>query len=121
MSVKVLLVEDDAWLAEVEAEMLQSAGFEVRYAPHAQSAIEQIDDTLPDVIVLDMLLTGTTAIALLNELQSHGDSRHIPVILCSNLASQFSIDDLRPYGVKRLVDKTTMQLDDLVTAVRSVL
>ena len=87
MSVKVLLVEDDAWLAEVEAEMLQSAGFEVRYAPHAQSAIEQIDDRLPDVIVLDMLLTGTTAVALLNELQSHGDSRHIPVILCSNLAS----------------------------------
>ena len=71
MSVKVLLVEDDAWLAEVEAEMLQSAGFEVRYAPHAQSAIEQIDDRLPDVIVLDMLLTGTTAVALLNELQSH--------------------------------------------------
>ncbi len=117
---KVLLVEDDAWLAELEAGVLSKAGFEVILAPHAPAAIELIDSAQPEVIVLDVLLTGTTAFALLNELQSYSDTGKVPIILCTNLAEQLSIDRLKEYGVRRVVDKTTMHPDDLVAAVRSV-
>ena len=118
---RVLLVEDDAWLATLQAEVLQAGGFEVVLAPHATSAVVKIDEQLPDVIVADMLLTGTTALTLLHELQSHSDTKDIPVILCSNLADAISVDELRPYGVRRIIDKTTMHPGDLVAAVRSVL
>jgi len=37
------------------------------------------------------------------------------------LASELSIDNLKPYGVKRILDKTTMEPDDVVAAVRNVL
>lgn len=116
----VLLVEDDAWLAELEVASLQSAGYEVLYAPHAQSAIARLDEKMPAVIVLDMLLTGTTAIALLHELQSYTDSQSIPVVLCTNMAESLQLDDLRPYGVRRILNKATMHPDDIVAAVRSV-
>lgn len=116
----VLLVEDDAWLAEGEVKTLQDAGYEVVYAPHAQSAIVRLDERVPDVIVLDVLLTGATALALLHELQSYSDSRDIPVILCTNIADSLRLDDLRPYGVRRILDKTTMHPGDLVVAIRSV-
>jgi len=120
MSLRVLLVEDDAWLATLQAEILQGAGFEVVLAPHATSAVVKIDESLPDVVVADMLLTGTTALALLHELQSHSDTKDIPVILCTNLADSVRLDELRPYGVRRIIDKTTMHPDDLVAAIRSV-
>lgn len=118
---KVLLVEDDAWLAEMETGVLEGAGYEVIGALHALAAIEYIDNAAPDVIILDVLLAGSTAFALLNELQSHDDTSKVPVILCTNLAEQFDSAKLKEYGVQRVVDKTTMHPNDLVVAVKAVL
>lgn len=120
-SARVLLVEDDPWLAEIEAKTLGEAGYEVSLSPHAPSAIVAVDKVKPAVIVLDVLLTGSTAFGLLNELQSYGDTGILPIILCTNMAEGLSLDDLKRYGVERIVDKTTMRPEDLVAAVRSVL
>jgi len=117
---KVLLVEDDPWLAELELRTLEEAGYEVVHAPHAPSAIVKIDDEKPDVVVLDVLLTGGTAFALLHELQSYEDTGELPIILCTNMAEHLKLDDLRSYGVRRIIDKSTMRPEDLVAAVRSI-
>lgn len=117
----ILLIEDDSWLAELESTVLMNAGYLVNSVRYAQTAIEYIDEKIPNIIIVDVLLDGASAFALLNELQSHEDTQHIPVILCTNLAEQFSSTDLRAYGIVNVVDKTTMFPDDLVTAVRAVL
>jgi len=117
----VLIVEDDAWLAEQQVRILTKAGFSATTSPHPIAAIKAIDTAHPDAIVLDVLLTGSTAFALMHELQSYGDTGGIPIIICTNLASELSLDNLRPYGVRRILDKTTMLPDDVVAAVRSVL
>jgi len=117
----VLIIEDDKWLAEQHARVLSKAGYKTIIALHAISAIQLIDDDLPDVIVLDVLLTGSTAFALLHELQSYGDTGVIPIILCTSLASDLSLDKLKDYGVKKIIDKTTMIPSDLAAAVKGVL
>ena len=117
---RVLLVEDDAWLAEVEASVITEAGYEVQIAPHAPAAIDLVDTFKPDIIVLDVLLAGSTAFALLNELQSYSDTGMVPVVLCTNIADQFNAKKLKEYGVMRVVDKTTMYPADLIAAIRSV-
>lgn len=118
---RVLLVEDDAWLADIEARVLKKAGYEVVIAPHALAAIDHIDIAAPDIIVLDVLLAGSTAFSLLNELQSHDDTKAVPIILCTNLAEQFDGGKLKEYGIKRVVNKSTMHPGDLVVAVKAVL
>ncbi len=120
-SVKVLLVEDDHWLAELAMGVLAEAGYSVSHAPHALAAIDLVDTTQPDVIILDVLLGGSTAFALLHELQSYTDTRRVPVVLCTNLAEQFNTKQLEAYGVRRIIDKTTMHPSDLVAAVKAVL
>lgn len=117
----VLLVEDDPWLADLEASVLTQAGYDVTHAPHAPSAIAKIDEKQPDIIILDVLLTGSTAFALLHELQSYGDTKMVPIILCTNMAENLVLEDLKTYGVRRIIDKTTMHPDDLLAAVRSLL
>ncbi len=117
---KVLVVEDDAWLGELEGSVLEAAGYEVQIAPHALAAIDLVDQYKPDVILLDVLLGGSTAFALLHELQSYDDTHQIPVVLCTNLAEQFDKKQLEAYGIKRLVDKTTMHPSDIVAAVKAV-
>ena len=118
---KVLLIEDELWLAEAFAEELSRAGYAVQLVPHAHAAMAVIEDTIPDVIVADMLLTGSTVLPLLHELQTHPDTKAIPVVLCTNIAETLEARALQDYGVKRVLDKTTMTPDDIVAALRSVL
>ncbi|MDB5165424.1 MAG: response regulator BaeR [Candidatus Saccharibacteria bacterium] len=115
----VVLVEDDILLSQHFERSLTRAGHMVVTSPHALGAIKLIDETKPGAIVLDMLLTGSTALPLLHELQSHDDLARIPVIMVTSLADDMSLATLKPYGVTHLLDKTTMHPDDLVAAVRS--
>lgn len=117
----VLIVEDDKWLAENYERLIGGAGYKTIVALNAIDAIAFIDDNMPDVIVLDVLLTGSTAFALLNELQSYGDTGIIPVILCTSLASELSLDDVSHYGVKLIIDKVDMSPNDLIEAIQEVL
>ncbi len=117
----VMIIEDDVWLAEQFQRTLEAAAFSSNIVSSGHLAMEMIDELAPRVLVLDMLLTGGTAITLLHELQSYRDTASIPVVLCTNLASQLTLKEVAAYGVKRILDKTTMHPDDVVTAVRSVL
>lgn len=120
-AIDVVIVEDDPWLAEQLERTLARAGFTVRRTSNGHAAIELIDERMPRAIVLDLLLAGGTGMTLLHELQSYQDTGQIPVILCTNLASGLRLEEVGPYGVRRILDKTTMHPDDVITAVRSVL
>jgi CheY-like chemotaxis protein len=117
----VLIVEDDEWVAEQHIRVLETAGYKAQYVTNALDAIESVDTRLPDVIVLDVLLTGQNAFTLLHELRSHADLAGIPVILCTNSADALPSEDIAVYGVRQVLDKTTMQPDDLIAAVKKVL
>ena len=118
---QVLLVEDDTLLARQFVHSLTLDAYEVRHARHAAEAIVMVDEAVPDVIILDMLLPVASGLALLHELQSYQDTAVIPVVICSSLTEQLSLEELQPYGVRRLIDKTTMRPHDIVASVRAVL
>lgn len=117
---KVLLVEDDVLLAQQFIRTLTAAGDTVRHAKHGGEAMMMIDEDMPDVMILDLLLPMTSGIALLHELQSYSDTMALPVVLCTSMADSIELRELQPYGVRRLLDKTTMQPRDLVTAVKAI-
>lgn len=119
--ISVLVIEDDKWLAEHYKRLLDKAEYDVVTCSSADNAIQLIDDSLPDVIVLDILLTGSTAFALLHELQSYGDTCNIPIIICSSLVNDLNLDTLKDYGVKKILDKTSMIPGDLIAAIKGVL
>ena len=117
---RILIVEDDPWLAESYARSLEAASYQTKTVAHALAAIHEIDDFKPDVILLDILLAGSTGFALLHELQSYADTGGIPVVVVTSLAGDLKKDELAAYGVKRVLDKATMKPEDVVAAVRSV-
>lgn len=117
----VLIVEDDEWLAEQYIRMFERSGIRAEHVPHALAAIDTLDHTQPDALVLDVLLPGTNAFTLLHELKSHGDLAAIPVVLCTNSADRFTQEEVEAYGVRQVLDKATMEPADLVAAVKKVL
>ncbi len=117
---RVLIIEDDIWLAENYSRLLSSK-YQVSHCTNGYVAIDLFDSLRPDVVILDVLLTGASAFTLLHELQSYSDTGNIPIIMCTNLADDMKIPDLESYGVVKLLNKATMIPSDILTALKSVL
>ena len=117
----ILIVEDDEWTAEQHIRVLKAAGYQAEYVVHTVEALEVIDTRPPDLIVLDVLLTGQNAFVLLHELRSHADLAGIPIILCTNSADSLADEDVAVYGVRQVLNKAIMQPEDLIAAVKKTL
>lgn len=117
---KVVLIEDDVLLAAHYRRVLEKAGYEVATITHAIGALDLIDEFTPDVVVLDMLLIGSTAMPLLHEMSTHDDLASLPVILVTSVADDVSHEELAPYGVRAVLDKATFHPDDLISAIKKV-
>lgn len=116
---KLLIVEDDKNWTDILGKFAVDVGAECRVAVSGGQAIEIIDDWQPDALILDMLLAGETAIALLNELRSYADLANLPIVVCTNI--DVKMDDLRPLGVKTILNKTSMRPNEARAIFREVL
>jgi DNA-binding response OmpR family regulator len=116
----VLLVEDDPWIADCYTQWLAAGGHAVRVSRDCQAALDAVDESQPDVIILDLLLPHANGVQLLHALQSHGDLAGIPVILCSSSLPD-GLPDLTAYGVRRAVTKASLTPGGLRAEVREVL
>ena len=116
---KLLIVEDDKNWADILCRYAAAVGAEARVVVSGGQAMEMIDNWQPDAIVLDMLLAGETAVALLNELRSHADLAKLPIAVCSNADVQLA--DLRPFGVTALLNKASMLPDEVRVVFSEVL
>lgn len=113
---RILLVEDDTWFAAQQRRMLAASGYDVIHAADAQAAMEVIEQQPPHGILLDVLLAYNTAFALLHELQSYDETRSLPVVLYTTQSELLDRTSLEPYGVRAVLDKTTMHPTDTVHA-----
>ena len=80
MSIKsVLVVDDKEMMRDSVGSTLTRAGFSVRTAVDARSALKEITSRRPDVVVTDLNMPGMTGVDLAGEIQSIDDE--LPVIL----------------------------------------
>ncbi|HEY0965424.1 MAG TPA: response regulator [Candidatus Saccharimonadales bacterium] len=117
---RIVVVEDDRWLGAHYMRVLTRAGFEPYLAADGAEAIDLIDTTVPDAIILDILLEQSTAPTLLHELQSHRDLSRIPVLLVSNIADRVDLGTMKRYGVHAVLDKATITPAQLVGEIQEV-
>lgn len=118
---QVLIIEDDQWLSSLMKKTLERENFSVALAHNTIEGMNQINTRVPDAIILDFFMPGPNALVLLHELQSYSDTANTPVVLCTNNATDIPKEALGAYGIRSVLDKTTMHPDDIVAAVRRVL
>ena len=78
---RILIVEDEAAIAELLAINLRHAGFEVTLAADAQHAQAAVDAVLPDLVVLDWMLPGQSGLSLARQWRSQSRTREMPLIM----------------------------------------
>ena len=77
----VLIVDDDRSVRELFREALRIEGYDVRTASDGMSALSQIEQEVPDAIVLDLGLPHVSGVDLLRELRARPEMELVPVIV----------------------------------------
>jgi two-component system, OmpR family, phosphate regulon response regulator PhoB len=78
---RVLVVEDEPAIAELIAVNLRHNGFEPIVSPDAQAAQRELDAVLPDVVLLDWMLPGTSGLSLARKWRADARSKTIPIVM----------------------------------------
>ena len=78
---RILLVEDEAAIREMLVMALERAGFAVVEAANSQQAQDALAEQLPDLILLDWMLPGTSGIELAHRWKKQELTREIPIIM----------------------------------------
>ena len=79
--VRVLLVDDEDQLRRVMRDLLERDGYTVFEAGDGAQALEQVDMSAPDILVLDLNLPGLDGYGVITQLRSHTTTEHIPIIV----------------------------------------
>lgn len=104
-----MVADDDSAIVDVLQIMLEDAGFAVETYTQGQ-LVKNMQEPFPDLILLDILLSGMDGRAICRHLKNQPATQHIPIILLSAhtnvqqttsdtgsdafLAKPFDIDDL---------------------------
>ncbi|WP_307689312.1 response regulator [Variovorax ginsengisoli] len=67
---QLLLIEDDARLAQMVSEYLQQSGFNVHHAADGASGLEQLQQHAPDLVVLDLMLPDIDGLELCRRIRA---------------------------------------------------
>ena len=107
------VVEGDAGVRELELYALRQAGFEAEGFAEPSAFREALKTTLPDAVILDVMLPGEDGISILRSLRRETRTRRLPVILVT--ARDAEMDKVRgldegaddyltkPFGVMELL------------------
>ena len=78
---RILVVEDEPALAQLLAYNLDAAGFDARLAGDGDEALAEIDDRLPDLVLLDWMLPGTSGLEICRQLRRKPETANVPIIM----------------------------------------
>ena len=107
----VMVVDDDVFFGQLVQDVLD--GYQVVLCTDAVMALEQLDELTPQAMIIDLLMPAATGFSLIQELISHDDLNKIPLIICSSVASEVDTEFLQASGVRAILDKNTIQPQDL--------
>ena len=121
---KIIVLEPDRVLANTYRTALQRAGHKVLMTATAQAAILTADDFQPDLVILELQLTGHSGIEFLYEFRSYDDWTDVPVIILSNVPAGEFADSWellkQQLGVTRYHYKPLTSLRTLLGSVQRV-
>src|SRR5579862_882867 len=76
----ILLVEDDAAIAFLLTDVLESTGYSVREAGTGAAARAMVEQRRPDLIILDLVLPDEDGLVLCSVLKNMAN---VPILICS--------------------------------------
>ena len=116
----VLIVDDDPRLREYVRVNLEMEGYSVREAGDAEQGLSVLEESTPDLVLLDVMMPGVDGWEMLRRVQERHGVGAIPVIMFSGKVEDLAAEEAtsrgaqgvvgKPFSPQELVDQTKQLL-----------
>lgn len=118
---KIMWVEDDQFLNDIIARKLSSTKCLYFHSAEGEEALKIINREIPDIVMLDIVLSGIDGFEILRRIKSDPKTKNIPVILLSNLGQASDIEKGKSLGAVRFMVKATVTPDEIIDQIKEVI
>lgn len=118
---KIVIVEDNASLADIYRTRLELLGYNVFVAMDGVTALDVIQKEQPHLVLLDLMVPKIAGDQILERMRSSDWGKHIPVFIISNLNEADAPKGLRRFGIEGYAVKANLQDDQLDQIVDQIL
>ena len=120
MTDKILVVEDEKPISELIGFHLEQQNYQIKFSYDGESAIQEIEHWLPDLILLDWMLPNISGIEVLKRIKRKDNLKNIPIIILT--AKGQEDDKIRGFelGVEDYVTKPFLP-SEILARIKSLL
>jgi len=118
---KILIIEDDDFLRSLAVTKLEKEGFAVSTAADGQTGLATISATMPDLVILDLMLPVMSGFDVLKSIKADDKTKNIKVIVFSNLGEDSDIKTCLDMGANDYLVKANFTLDELVEKIKGMM
>ncbi len=116
---KILVAEDDKFLANAYRVKLTKEGFDIQLASNGEEVLKTLQTFNPDIILLDLMMPKIDGFIVLQILRTTDQWREIPVIITSNLGQKEDIEKGMKLGATDYIVKSDTSIDDILVKIRA--
>ena len=118
---KIFVAEDDKFLANAYRLKFTKAGFDVKIVRDGQELLNLLKITVPDLIILDIIMPVKDGFVTLQELKANKSWSTIPIIVASNLGQKEDIDRAMSLGANDFIIKSDLSLVAVIQKINALL
>ncbi len=118
---KILLVEDDVFIADIYKKKFESSGFEVLNITNGRAVLKAVEEQHFDLIMLDLIIPEMTGLEVLRELRGPRYPADLKIIVFSNLSDPDDRDQAAKLGANGFISKTESSPSQVVDEVNRYL
>ena len=115
----VLIVDDDPPIRNLLGQVLRRIGVHVREARDGVEAVDCIEESMPCLMMLDLMMPRMNGWQVLEHLRDNGLLDHVAVVVLTAVGSHRT-EGLKEFGVRAVLPKP-FEIQDLVKTVQSIL
>ena len=121
MNKKILIVEDDVFIRDIYQVKFSQEGFEVTMAENGVEALKKMEELVPDIILLDIVMPYMDGMETLKNIRSKEEWKKIPVIMLTNISEKEKITESEDYGISDYLIKSQFTPSEVVQKVKTLL
>ena len=118
---KILIIEDENFIAELYSHQLDKAGFNVKIANDGKTGLDFLDRESFDILLLDILLPDINGLEILRELKINNPHSTMIVLLLTNLGQDTVIKESFELGAQGYLIKASLTPYQIVDEVKNAL
>lgn len=115
---RILIIEDDKFLGSLLARKLEKEEFVTSLATNGMEALSKINESLPNLILLDLILPNINGFEILEILKKNQKTKNTPVIILSNLGQKEDIEKSLKLGAVDYLVKAYSTPQEIVEKIK---